>query len=306
MFAATVRCGNSRPSWKTSPTRRRSGEARRDVGAADQHGAGGGRPHAGDRLEHQALAGAARSEQHDVAAVAHLEVDRPGREAAGRRRQSAQLDHGAPVLERRRLGTRNVRTSRNTTNATITMSTAGGCAALQPEALEALEGEHRDDLGVVGEDHDGAELADAAPPHEDGSGEHAPPGLRERHAREGAEARGSERARDVLIALVHQRERLARAVDEERQAHEHHGEHDAGHRLRELDAERRQQPPDDALPAVDGQEGDAGGRVREDDRQVDDAFDRPLAGEVPAGEQVRQRHAEDEADGGGDERRRRR
>ena len=95
--------------------------------------AGGGRPHAGDRLEHQALAGAARAEQHDVAAVVHREIDRSGGEAAGLRRQSAQLDHGAPVFERRRRGTRNVRTSRNTTNATSTMSTAGGLAALRPK-----------------------------------------------------------------------------------------------------------------------------------------------------------------------------
>ncbi len=104
-----------------------------DVGAADQDRAGGGRPHAGHRLEHQALAGAARAEQHDVAAVAHLEIDRPHREAAGVGPHSAQLDHGAPVFERRRLGTRNMRTSRNTTNATMTMSTAGGRAALRPK-----------------------------------------------------------------------------------------------------------------------------------------------------------------------------
>ena len=56
----------------------------------------------------------------------------------------------------------------------------------QPEALEALEGEHRDDLGVVREDHDGAELADAAAPHEDGAGEHAAPRLREGDAEKGA------------------------------------------------------------------------------------------------------------------------
>ena len=104
----------------------------RDVGAPDQHGAGAGRAHTGDRLEHQALAGAARAEEDDVAAVADLEVDRPGRETASRSGEPAQGDHLAPVLERRR-GTRNVRTSRKTTNATITMSTAGGCAACSPK-----------------------------------------------------------------------------------------------------------------------------------------------------------------------------
>ena len=132
MLAATVRCGNSRPSWNTSPTRRRSGGSS-VTSAPSTRRARGRRPHAGDRLEHQALAGAARAEQHDVAAVRHLEVERPHAEVAGLDRQSAQLDHGAPFFERRRRGTRNVRTSRNTTNATITMSTAGGCAALSPK-----------------------------------------------------------------------------------------------------------------------------------------------------------------------------
>ena len=103
-----------------------------DVGAAQPDVPGGRRPHAGDGLEHEALAGAARPEQHDVAAVTDLQVDRSRAEPAGPHHQPAQLDHGAPVFERRRRGTRNDRTSRNTTKATITMSTAGGCAALSP------------------------------------------------------------------------------------------------------------------------------------------------------------------------------
>ena len=128
MFAATVRCGKSSPSWNTRPTWRRSGV--RPVTSAPAPP----RPrpaHAGDGLQHQALAGAARAEQHQVPAVLHLEVHGPRAEAAGLHLESAHLDHFAPVPERRR-GTRNERTSRNTTNATMTMSTAGGCAARSP------------------------------------------------------------------------------------------------------------------------------------------------------------------------------
>ena len=107
------------------------GRKPRRVGSGQPDLAGHRGAHAGDGLEHQALAGAARAEQHHVAAVGHVEVDRPGPEPAGLHLESAQLDHGAPFFERRR-GTRNDRTSRNTTKATMTMSTAGGCAALSP------------------------------------------------------------------------------------------------------------------------------------------------------------------------------
>ena len=107
----------------------------------------------------------------------------------------------------------------------------------------------------------------------------------------------------MLVARVDEGERLARAVDEERQADEDHRQHDAGDVLGEGDAERLEEPPDDALPAVDGEQGDPGGGVGEDDRQVDDALDHALAGELLAREQVRERHADREADDGGDERR---
>ena len=103
-----------------------------DVGAGQPHLAGGRRTHTGDRLEHEALAGAARPEKHGVGAVLDRHVERPHAEAAGLHLESTQLDHGAPVFDRRRRGTRNVRSSRNTTNAMITMSTAGGCAARSP------------------------------------------------------------------------------------------------------------------------------------------------------------------------------
>ena len=106
---------------------------RRHVGAGQPDLARGRRPHAGHGLQDEALAGAARPQQHHVAAVAGHEVHRPHAEAAGLHLESAQLDHGAPVFVRRRRGTRNVRTSRNTTNATSTMSTAGGCAARSPK-----------------------------------------------------------------------------------------------------------------------------------------------------------------------------
>ena len=123
--------GEQQPVLEHEPHPSSLGRKPRRVGSGQPDLAGHRGAHAGDGLEHQALAGAARAEQHHVAAVGHVEVDRPGPEPAGLHLESAQLDHGAPFFERRR-GTRNDRTSRNTTKATMTMSTAGGCAALSP------------------------------------------------------------------------------------------------------------------------------------------------------------------------------
>ena len=247
MLPATLRCGNSRPSWKTRPDppplRGRAGH----VVAVDDDGARTQPAHAGERLQHEALAGAARAEQHGVLAVGDLEVERPHREVAGRDLDPAQADHAAPLPERRAPRQQDGAHHEEDDERHDHDEHGGRLRRLQPEALEALEGEHRDDLGVVGEDDDGAELADAAAPHQDGAGEHPAPRLRERDAAKAPHRRGAQRARHVLVALVHERERLARAVDEERQAHEQHGEDDAGDRLGEPDAERREQPADDAL-----------------------------------------------------------
>ena len=108
----------------------------------------------------------------------------------------------------------------------------------------------------------------------------------------------------MLVARVHHGERLARRVHEEGQAHEQHRQHDAGDGLGEADAERGEEPADDAVAAPHGEQRDAGGGVREHDRQVDDALDEALAGELAAGEEVGERDADGEADDGGDDGRR--
>ena len=112
-----------------APLRRQGGY----VLAGQQDLSGDRRAHAGDSLQHQALAGAAGAEEHGVGAVLYRQTDRSHAEAACLHLESAQLDHGAPVFDRRRRGIRNDRTRRNTTNATMTMSTAGGCAARSPK-----------------------------------------------------------------------------------------------------------------------------------------------------------------------------
>ena len=101
---------------------------------ASSTSSGGRRTHAGDRLQHEALAGAAGAEQHRVGAVLDRQADRSHAEAAGLHLESTQLDHGAPVFERRRgAASGTTAQARNTTNATMTMSTAGGCAARSPK-----------------------------------------------------------------------------------------------------------------------------------------------------------------------------
>jgi hypothetical protein len=148
------------------------------------------------------------------------------------------------------------------------------------------------DLGVVGEDDDRAELADAACPRENRPRQDTAAGKRESHPPEGAPAGVAERPGHALQLRVYAPKGLPGPAHQNRRRHEQHGYHDPGDMAHELEPDVRQRTADLGPATQEQQKGDAGHGVWYHHGKVDEALNNPPAGEGPARQQIGQRHAE--------------
>ena len=176
-----------------------------------------------------------------------------------------------------------------------------GAGGAQAEALEAFEDEDGDDLGVVGEDGDGAKFADAAGPHHHCSGGDAAPGLGQGDMEEDLPGAGAVDHGRFFHFDVDGGEGFAAAGDQEGKSNEEHGNDDAGDAVNEEDADLLKGGAEDAAAAKDHQQGDAGGGMGDDDGQGNDAFDNVLAGELTAGEYPGEGHTDERTESSGDD-----
>jgi hypothetical protein len=151
-----------------------------------------------------------------------------------------------------------------------------------------------------------AELAHGARVAQDHAVQEAPLDVGQRHAPEGLPAGRAEHDGGLLLVgalRLHQRNELAR---DEREGHEHGGQHDAGHGEDDLDVVVGQPRADPALRAEHQHVDQARHHRRHRERQIDQRGEEGLAAELELGDGPGRSHAEHEVqrhrDGGRDQR----
>ncbi len=166
------------------------------VHAAQQHAAGRRRAQPGDGLEQHRLAGAARPEEHEVLAGSTRRLSGPSVKPPARTSRPSSPIIAAPCAR----GSEQNAQGHEHHQRHDDDDERHRLRRLEPEALETLVDQGGDDLGVVGQDHHGAELTDAARPHHHGPGQHAAPGQRQGDPPERHRLRDAERAGHLLVA----------------------------------------------------------------------------------------------------------
>ncbi len=149
---------------------------------------------------------------------------------------------------------------------------------------------------VAGDDGHRAKFAHGAGVAEEHAVEERPLHVRQRHLEEGAQARGAERERRLLVLRAlfsHEWNQFAR---DEREGHEHGREHDAREREDDLDVVRLEERPEIALGAEQQHEDEAGDDGGDRERQVDHRDQQALARELILGERPGHDHPEHEVE----------
>ena len=132
----------------------------------------------------------------------------------------------------------------------------------QTLAAEGHVGEHRQRVGMIGDDDGGAELAEGTQPGQEQPGADRAAAHRQADAQEDGQWPMAERGGDVLERGVDRGEGRSRGDDQERRRDEGFGEHDAGETVGQADHRRR--------VAQKEQQQDAAGQRRQGERKRHD------------------------------------
>jgi len=103
-------------------------------------------------------------------------------------------------------------------------------------------------------------------------------------------------SRCLLQIPIYQGKGLTGRIDEQRGAHKEHAGHDAGKAIGKVEAKMGEPSAQKALAAKHQQEGNAGSRVRDDQRQIHEACQRQEPGKASSSQDIGQWQTEDQAD----------
>lgn len=170
---------------------------------------------------------------------------------------------------------------------------------LETEGFESFPDKDRCGHGMVRQDNHSPELRNPPCPHHDAPGQDGPPGQRQADLEEGLPGRGAQRPRYPLKPRVDRQEAIPGRIHQEREGHEGHGKTDARLCAHKADAHGRKGLAENKFSAVDHQQGDAGGRVRDHYGKIYDSLDKTPSGEMPSGQDIGKGDPEKRADNRG-------
>ena len=249
-----------------------------------------------DHFQAHRLAGAVRAEQHQDLAGIEREVDVAQRELTQRQAGRLDCECGArhrpeptkTVRRRAMVAEQNEERQRHDEQQ---QRHAGGL--VEAELQEQLVNLHRRRHRIVGQDRHGGEFADRACIGQGEAGHDAAPRQRQGDVHEDAPRPHTECARHFLEARVDRFETDLRGVHGVGRGYEQHSDHNPRQSAPEPQAEDMAgRSADQTLPPEHDQQSDAGHRVRNRKRQIDDGGDDFLAAKFAARKNIGQRYAE--------------